>query len=106
MPGIQQFAIPMGGIARQLGNSIQFIYIFIIFAEIFTTLIADIYGLTLQLHERLKWSRSVIILIILVVCYFASQIGFGMLLSTLYPIFGLISFGWLFLIIRKKLAPH
>ena len=54
MPGIQQFAIPMGGIARQLGPSVQFIYIFIIFAEIFTTLIADIYGLTLQLHERLE----------------------------------------------------
>ncbi|WP_424768965.1 hypothetical protein [Paenibacillus sp. sgz302251] len=105
MPGIQQFAIPMGGIARQLGYSVQFIYIFIIFAEIFTTLIADIYGLTLQLHERLKWSRSLIVLIILAICYVASQIGFGMLLSTLYPLFGLVSFGWLILIIRKKVAP-
>ncbi|MBD2870223.1 YkvI family membrane protein [Paenibacillus arenilitoris] len=106
MPGIQQFAIPMGGIARELGSSVQFIYIFIIFAEIFTTLIADIYGLTLQLHERLKWARSLIVLLILAVCYVASQIGFGTLLSTLYPLFGLISFGWLFLIIRKKVAQR
>ncbi|MCA0753692.1 hypothetical protein KP806_01405 [Paenibacillus sp. N4] len=106
MPGIEQYAIPMGGIAKQLGHSVQFIYIFIIFAEIFTTLIADIYGLTLQLHERLKWNRSVIVLLILTVCYFASQIGFGMLLSTLYPLFGLISFGWLALIIRKKAVPE
>lgn len=102
MPGIQQFAIPMGGIARQLGPGVQFIYIFIIFAEIFTTLIADIYGLTLQLHERLKWARSLIVLLILAICYVASQIGFGTLLSTLYPLFGLISFGWLILIIRKR----
>lgn len=104
MPGIQQFSIPMGGIAMQLGPTIQFIYIFIIFAEIFTTLIADIYGLTLQLHERLKWARSLIVMIILAICYVASQLGFGTLLSTLYPIFGLISFGWLILIIRKKVA--
>ncbi|HTG71042.1 MAG TPA: hypothetical protein VL921_17425 [Candidatus Udaeobacter sp.] len=104
MPGIQQFAIPMGGIARQLGPNVQFIYIFIIFAEIFTTLIADIYGLTLQLHERLKWARSLIVLFILAICYVASQIGFGTLLSTLYPLFGLISFGWLILIIRKRVS--
>ncbi|RCW49364.1 YkvI family membrane protein [Paenibacillus prosopidis] len=104
MPGIRQFAIPMGGIASQLGHSVQFIYIFLIFAEIFTTLIADIYGLTLQLHERLKWARSLIVLIILAICYVASQIGFGTLLSTLYPLFGLISFGWLILIIRKRVT--
>jgi len=104
MPGIQQYAIPMGGIARQLGQGIQFIYIFLIFAEIFTTLIADIYGLTLQLHERLKWSRSLLTFIILIMCYLASQIGFGLLLATLYPLFGFVSMGWLFLIIRKKMT--
>lgn len=102
MPGVQQFSIPMGGIARQLGHGIQLIYIFLIFAEIFTTLIADIYGLTLQLQERLKWSRSLLTFGVLILCYLTSQIGFGPLLSTLYPLFGLISMGWLFLIIRKR----
>ncbi|GKU78271.1 hypothetical protein [Paenibacillus sp. L3-i20] len=104
MPGIQQFAIPMGGIARQLGQYVQLIYVFLIFAEIFTTLIADIYGLTLQLQERLKWSRELLTLAVLVICYLASQIGFGPLLSTLYPMFGLISLGWLILMIRKRVA--
>lgn len=104
MPGIQQYAIPMGGIAKQLGYYVQFIYIFLIFAEIFTTLIADIYGLTLQLQERMKWSRELLTLAVLVICYLASQIGFGPLLSTLYPLFGLISLGWLVLMIRKKVA--
>lgn len=104
MPGIQQYSIPMGGIAKQLGQSIQFIYVFLIFAEIFTTLIADIYGLTLQLQERFKLPRSVLTIMVLFVCYLASQIGFGPLLSTLYPLFGVISFGWLILIIRKRVA--
>jgi len=102
MPGISQFAIPMGGIARELGGTIQLIYIFLIFAEIFTTLIADIYGLSLQLGERLRWPRELLILAILAFCYAASQIGFGPLVSTLYPLFGLFSLGWLFLIIRRR----
>ncbi|MBP3961261.1 hypothetical protein [Paenibacillus lignilyticus] len=102
MPGIQQFAIPMGGIARQLGHGIQWIYIFLIFAEIFTTLIADVYGLTLQMQERLKLSRTLLTILTLASCYVASQIGFGPLLSTLYPLFGLISLGWLVLLIKHR----
>ncbi|MCQ6563096.1 YkvI family membrane protein [Paenibacillus mendelii] len=102
MPGIQQFAIPMGGIARELGQGVQWIYIFLIFAEIFTTLVADVYGLTLQLQERIKVSRTLLTLTILFICYMASQIGFGPLLSTLYPLFGLISLGWLILLIRIR----
>ncbi|EFM08525.1 conserved hypothetical protein [Paenibacillus curdlanolyticus YK9] len=106
MPGIQQYAIPMGGIARQLGHTAQWIYIFLIFAEIFTTLIADIYGLTLQMRQRVTWSPTVITIGILILCYLMSQIGFGTLLSTLYPLFGLISLGWLVLIIRHRKDPH
>ncbi|XEC93069.1 hypothetical protein AB6A23_17005 [Paenibacillus tarimensis] len=106
MPGIKQFAIPMGGIARELGHSVQWIYIFLIFSEIFTTLIADVYGLSLQIEQRLKWPRELIIFIILVICYLFSQIGFGTLLSTLYPLFGLISLGWLLLIIRRQHVNH
>ncbi|CAH1215375.1 hypothetical protein PAECIP111893_03941 [Paenibacillus plantiphilus] len=102
MPGIQQFAIPMGGIAREVGYGVQIFYIFLIFSEIFTTLIADVYGLSLQLEERFSISRTWLTFIVLVLCYFASQIGFGPLLSTLYPLFGLISLGWLVLLIRHK----
>lgn len=104
MPGIQQFAIPMGGIARHLGHYVQLVYMFLIFAEIFTTLIANIYGLTLQLKDRLNWSRELLTLAVLFVCYIASQIGFGPLLSTLYPLFGIISLGWLILMIRRRVA--
>ncbi|MBB3110015.1 putative membrane protein YkvI [Paenibacillus phyllosphaerae] len=102
MPGIQQFAIPMGAIARELGSSVQWIYIFLIFSEIFTTLIANIYGLALQIVESVKLSKSMVILLILIICYLLSQIGFGPLLSTLYPLFGLISLGWLVLLMKFR----
>ncbi|QAY65328.1 YkvI family membrane protein [Paenibacillus protaetiae] len=104
MPGVTQYEIPMGGIAKQLGYGVQLVYTFLIFAEIFTTLIADIYGLALQLQQRTGGSRSLITFSILMICYLASQIGFGPLLSTLYPVFGFISMGWLYLMIRKRMA--
>jgi len=103
MPGIQQLSIPMGGIAASIGKTAYLIYTIIIFAEVFTTLIADVYGLALQVHERSKISINFIILFLVVSCYFASQIGFELLLSTLYPLFGFISLGWLLFIAQKKL---
>lgn len=105
MPGIQQFAIPMGGIARNLSSMVYYIYVTIIFAEVFTTLLADIYGLALQVHERSKLPKTLIIFIALICCYLMSQIGFGSLLATLYPLFGFISLGWFILIARKRLEP-
>lgn len=104
MPGITQFAIPMGGIARSLSQVVYVIYICIIFAEVFTTLLADVYGLALQIHERSKLSINLIVMFVLILCYLLSQIGFGVLLSTLYPLFGFISLGWFLLIAIKKLT--
>jgi len=102
MPGVAQFDIPMGGIARELGAWLHWIFIFLIFMEIFTTLVADIYGLTLQLHERTRASQSLLTAILLFLCFLTGQFGFGPLLSTLYPLFGLLSLGWLFLIGRDR----
>ena len=54
MPGIMQFEIPMGSIAFQLGWAVQSVYVTLIFMEIFTTFVADIYGMTLQLGQHLQ----------------------------------------------------
>jgi len=105
MPGVAKFDIPMGGIARELGSWIHWIYVLLIFMEIFTTLVADIYGLTLQLHERTKASPWMLTLILLLFCFLAGQFGFAPLLSTLYPLFGLLSLGWLILISRNRARP-
>ncbi|MBB6675170.1 YkvI family membrane protein [Cohnella nanjingensis] len=104
MPGVQQFEIPMGGIARELGPWIHWIFVFLIFMEIFTTLVADIYGLTLQLQERIKIPISLLTVAVLLFCFAAGQFGFGPLLSILYPMFGMLSLGWLLLMGRD--ASH
>lgn len=94
MPGIVQFEIPMGSIAQQLGTTIQIVYIVLIFMEIFSTFVADVYGMTLQLRHRLKLSPRLISIGILLICYLTSQFGFSTLLSLLYPLFGMFSLLW------------
>jgi uncharacterized membrane protein YkvI len=102
MPGIAQFEIPMGHIITPLGPWVHMMFIFIIYAEIFTTLIADLYGLSLQLEQRTSIRRQVIVISLLIICYMVSQIGFRTLLSTLYPLMGLISLLWLIVIMMKR----
>ncbi|MCG7406080.1 hypothetical protein MH117_01515 [Paenibacillus sp. ACRRX] len=109
MPGITQYDIPMGHIAYGLGFAIQMIYIVLIFSEIFTTFIADIYGITLQLQHRIHIPSKWIIAVIMLFCYLMSQFGFKPLVSYLYPLFGLFSVVWLVLLIRlpmNKPIPH
>lgn len=102
MPGVERFDIPMAGIAREFGAWIHWIYVLLIFSEIFTTLVADIFGLTVQLQERMRIPRSILTAGLLIACFGVGQFGFGPLLSTLYPLFGMLSLGWLFLMGRDR----
>ncbi|MCD1259135.1 hypothetical protein B5M42_009820 [Paenibacillus athensensis] len=104
MPGIAQFEIPMGHIMNRLGSVPQIAYLLVIYGEIFTTYIADAYGLALQLQQRTRLPMKVIVLIILALSYLVSQIGFKALLSALYPVFGLISMAWLVLMVWRNRA--
>ncbi|MDO7905984.1 hypothetical protein Q5741_06070 [Paenibacillus sp. JX-17] len=95
MPGIQQFEIPMGHLAFQLGRLVQMIYVAVIFLEIFSTFVADIYGMSLQLKQHFRVPQRLLTLLIMGTCYSISQFGFSSLLSVLYPLFGCFSLLWL-----------
>ncbi|MCS7460106.1 hypothetical protein N0M98_08130 [Paenibacillus doosanensis] len=105
MPGISQFDIPMGHLIRKVGPMIQFMFVMVIYGEIFTTFIADVYGLTLQLEQRTRFSRKRILWAVLTLSYLVSLAGFKTLLSTLYPLFGLISIAWMTMMIWRKTRP-
>lgn len=102
MPGIIQFEIPMGSIAFQLGWVVQSVYVTLIFMEIFTTFVADIYGMTLHLKQHIDVHPRLITLVIMMLCYSFSQFGFSSLLSVLYPIFGCMSLFWAGKLIRDR----
>jgi uncharacterized membrane protein YkvI len=101
-PGIFQYEIPMGLIVAGMGTAIHFIYLLLIYAEIFTTFIADIFGLTLQLEQRTRLKRRTIIVGALLLCFGISFVGFKALLSTLYPLFGCLSLVWFTMVVVRS----
>ncbi|ANS73860.1 hypothetical protein AWM70_04135 [Paenibacillus yonginensis] len=102
MPGIVQFEIPMGNIAVQLGTAVQLVYVLLIFLEIFSTFVADIYGVSLQIRMMWNIPERWLSLLILCFCYLTSQIGFSSLLSVLYPVFGLFSLLWAVMLVLYR----
>lgn len=102
MPGIVQFEIPMGHIANHLGEIVRYVYVTLIFLEIFSTFVADVYGVTLQLKHHLKIAPKLLSLILLLICYVTSQFGFSSLLSVLYPLFGLFSLIWVVMLVLHR----
>ena len=96
MPHIKKFEIPMGYVALQLGEIIQFIYVVFIFLEIFNTFISNMYGINTQLQQHVHANSKVIYATILLICYVCSQFGFSSLLSLLYPLFGCLTLIWVF----------
>jgi len=105
MPGILQFEIPMGSIAFQLGTVVQSVYLLLIFLEIFSTFVANIYGVGMQLKQHLPIAPAMITPLVMLVCYAFSQFGFSSLLSLFYPIFGGLSLVWAIMLIRTPPAP-
>jgi uncharacterized membrane protein YkvI len=103
LPDITGLNIPMARIAEQFGIWVHGLYILLIYSEIFTTLISDLYGMIRQLQQHTRLHDNVLAAGLLLLCFAIGQFGFGKLLSTLYPLFGLLSLGWLYLICQDRL---
>ncbi|MCZ8514378.1 hypothetical protein O9H85_18515 [Paenibacillus filicis] len=105
MPGIANFDIPMGQLLKGMSFGVQLLFILVIYGEIFTTFLADIYGLTLQLEQRTKLPYHILIPIVLLLSYAVSQIGFKTLISFLYPLFGMLSMAWMVMMVWRQDRP-
>lgn len=102
LPDTLFFDVPMAHVVQIASGSIHMIYLVIIFGEIFTSVIGNIYGMEKQIRKYVNIKPIVIYLIILSIAYCISLIGYGKLLSSIYPLFGNVSiFFVLFLLIKK-----
>lgn len=105
LPGVARFDIPMAELVKAFGPFFHTLYVLVIFGEIFTTVIGNVFGLTRQLREWVRLPEPVIVLCILLICYSISQVDFSVLLSYLYRILGSIGFLVLFYLIFRRI-PH
>jgi uncharacterized membrane protein YkvI len=80
--------IPMGWVITELGATIQVLFLLVIWGEIVTTLIGDVFGLTNMLSQGIHIRREWIVAILLFIGSLLSFIGFANLVRYLYPLFG------------------
>jgi uncharacterized membrane protein YkvI len=91
LPNVTIHEIPMAVIVKNTFSSIYFIYVIVIFGEIFTSIIGDIYGLEKQFRQFLPVKSIWIYLIIILLIYMISKMKYGALLGLIYPLFGYVS---------------
>jgi uncharacterized membrane protein YkvI len=102
IPNMTEYSIPMAEIIKTIGTVLHILFVFVIYGEIYTTLIGNVYGISRKFSGTIQPKKSVT-LGILLTCYFISLIGFDSLVTHLYPIFGYIGFVILLSFMLKKL---
>lgn len=91
IPEIFKYEIPLLFVASKFSSLIQLLLLCVIWCEMFSTEVSDIYsvGKTLENKYNIPYKRGVIL--ILLIALPISQIGFKQLITFLYPGFGIIS---------------
>jgi uncharacterized membrane protein YkvI len=107
LPDVILYDIPMAEVMKASVFSFYFIYILVIYGEVFTSVIGNLFGLERHLVRIIPIPRMFIILILLSGAFFVSQIGYSSLIAFLYPIFGYMSIIFLvLLLVRKNPLPE
>ena len=103
LPDAASLEIPMASIMKNIAYGISGIYLCIIYGEIFTSIIGNMYGLERQLSHYLQLRPLFLYIIVFLIAFFLSQLHYGRLLSLLYPLFGYFSFLFFFLLWIKPI---
>lgn len=91
MPYIFEYEIPLLYVANRFGKALQFLLLTIIWFEMFSTEVSDIYSVSKTLEQTFKISYKKGCFLVMCIAVPLSQIGFVKLITFLYPAFGLIS---------------
>ncbi|MDQ0416131.1 putative membrane protein YkvI [Croceifilum oryzae] len=92
MDEVKLYDLPMAWMVSQLGEWMQGFFLIVIWAEIFTTLVSNVYGLTANLQRVFPVRQTHVMLAIFGIAYAGSLAGFSTLVHILYPLFGYCGF--------------
>lgn len=90
-PYIFKYEIPLLYVADRFGKLIQGILLIIIWCEMFSTEVSDVYSISKTLDSAFHIDYKKAIFLVILIALPISQIGFSNLISTLYPVFGTLS---------------
>ncbi|MED1469735.1 GerAB/ArcD/ProY family transporter [Bacillus salipaludis] len=103
LPNLENYEIPMAIIMKQIAPFFYWIFVMVIYGEIFTSVIGNVFGLDRQLKQYVSVSTITSISGIFAISYVISMVNYGKLLSYLYPLFGYISLIFFILLWMKQL---
>ncbi|BCB03135.1 YkvI family membrane protein [Bacillus sp. KH172YL63] len=101
VPDVTSYQIPMAIVMKSFVSGFYFVYILIIYGEIFTSVIGGVFGLEKQLGNYWKGSSFFTFCGIFLVIYSLSFFEYSELLSYLYPLFGYMSLLFIILLWMK-----
>lgn len=91
IPNIFEYEIPLLHVASKFGPLLQLLLLIVIWCEMFSTEVSDIYSVGKTLEHKFKIPYKKAIIMVLLIALPISQIGFKQLITYLYPGFGVIS---------------
>jgi uncharacterized membrane protein YkvI len=106
LPNLESYEIPMAVIMKNVASGFYWIFVLIIYGEIFTSVIGNVFGLERQLKKYISLPSIIIVSLIFVITYFISLVDYSTLLSYLYPMFGYISLVFFVLLWMKPLPKE
>lgn len=99
---VAYYEIPAAVIMKSVASPLYGFFIFVIYGEIFTSVIGNIFGLERQISRFWKIPSFFIIMFLCMIVVIVSEVDYGKLLSYLYPLFGYISLIFLVLVWKSK----
>ncbi|WP_071459259.1 YkvI family membrane protein [Bacillus massilinigeriensis] len=106
LPNLEDYEIPMAVIMKNLAPGLYWLFLLIIYGEIFTSIIGNMFGLDRQMQGYMKVPRLLTVGGIFVATYIISMFDYGLLLSYLYPIFGYISIIFVVCLLMKPVPKR
>lgn len=86
--------LPMGRVAESLPSWLRIGFVLILFAEIYSTLAANVYGLACEFSagaEPRGTRNALFVGAVLAAAFLVCQVGFGRIVGYAYPVFGYVS---------------
>lgn len=104
-PHLQKSPLPMMDLARIAGSGVYWVYAVVLWCEMLTTLLADIYGVAQRLVAATGWRFRFCVVFLALTGILIGEIGFSNLVTKFYPLFGYFCLVVLFLMLVKQ-APQ
>ena len=93
LPMILEYEVPMGFLSSTYSPLVQGLFVAALWGEIYSTLIANVFGLSSQLsNPKRVLLGPLVTILILTAAFFVAQVGFSNIVHYLYPVFGYLSF--------------